>query len=99
MKLNKPLPLGFDPLPDVSRDSQDIYETFPIWYLLVSPRPNMATVDVPSDYIGNQLGNRENAIVGVLLAQEPKRLPEKVVMDDVPWRFPGLCSGDLEVMD
>jgi len=94
MKLDKPLPPGFNPL---ESDLPSMYQKIPIWYLLLSPEPAIPTVDVPPDYIGDQLNSGQTAKVGVSVGGMSKRLPKTITMDDVPLRFPGLCSGDLEI--
>jgi hypothetical protein len=96
MKLDKPLPPGFNPL---QSDLPEIHQTIPIWYLLLSPEPNIPTVDVPRDYIGDRLNSDQTAMVGVSIAQEARRLPAIITMDHIPSRFPGLCSGDLEPIE
>lgn len=96
MKLDKPLSPGFNPL---HSDLPEMFQTIPIWYLLLSPEPNIPTIDVPPDYVGDRLNNGQTAMVGVSVAGASKRLPKAILMDDVPSRFPGLCSGDLEAVE
>ena len=95
IKLEKPLPAGFNPL---QSEIPEMYETIPIWYLLLSPRPAIPTKDVPPDYIGECLVKRQGVLVGVSVVGDTKKLPRRISDDDVPSRFPGLCSGYLEAL-
>ena len=95
IKLEQPLPAGFNPL---QSELPDMYKTIPIWHLLLSPRPAIPTKDVPPDYIGECLAKRQRVDVGVSVVGDTKKLPRRITDDDVPSRFPGLCSGYIEAV-
>lgn len=94
LKLDRPLPAGFDPLGGMPKQSR----SEPIDYLFLSPAPAMPTIDVPPDFIGESLAQRRVTPVLVSIGAPPEGMPPAITLDDVPSLFPGLCSGKLEAI-
>ncbi len=98
MELDRPIvPKDFDTLH--LRLIPEPLASTPSRYLLLSPTPPMATLEIPPDYIGSTLARREIAWVYASLGPSPHNLPSVISLDvKRDQEFHGLFAATLELL-
>lgn len=94
LELEKSLPAGFDPLQALPEGCKKKS----VRYLLLSPAAPLPTFETPPDFIGDTLVRREVVPVLVSVGAAPENLPFPITADHLEI-LPGLCAGNLELID
>jgi hypothetical protein len=94
------LELDHEILPEIINPMHSVvadYRLRPTRYLLLSPSPEMPTVRIPRDYIGDTVARGRTARVTVSRGGPPEQLPKKLSVPRDTTGYPQLCGAVIEL--